>query len=84
MSVAVVGSGLAGFTAYQTLRRELDAEEITVFGTDEDPAAAWRSRAAAIRQRQMRSESDGHCRPTSPWSGPGWRASPPTRRCDAV
>ena len=63
--VAVVGSGLAGFTAYQTLRRELAAGEIAVFGPDADPAAAWRVRAAAIRQRQMRSESDGHTSPTS-------------------
>lgn len=63
--VAVVGSGLAGFTAYQTLRRALAPGEIAVFGTDADPAAAWRVRAAAIRQREMRSESDGHCRPTS-------------------
>ena len=32
MSVAVVGSGLAGFTAYQTLRRGgLSPEEIAVF-----------------------------------------------------
>ncbi len=61
MRVAVVGSGLAGFTAYQTLRRELAPGEIAVFGTDADPAAAWRVRAAAIRQREMRSESDGHC-----------------------
>jgi cation diffusion facilitator CzcD-associated flavoprotein CzcO len=61
--VAVVGSGLAGFTAYQTLRRALDPGEIAVFGTDADPAAAWRVRAAAIRQREMRSESDGHCLP---------------------
>jgi cation diffusion facilitator CzcD-associated flavoprotein CzcO len=61
MRVAVVGSGLAGFTAFQTLRRELEPEQIAVFGTDEDPAAAWRPRAAAIRQREMRSESDGHC-----------------------
>jgi hypothetical protein len=65
VSVALVGSGLAGFTAYQTLRRELEPEEIAVFGTDEDPAAAWRRRAEAIRQQEMRSESDGHCRPTS-------------------
>ena len=65
MQVAVVGSGLAGFTAYQTLRRELAPGEIAVFGTDADPAAAWRVRAAAIRQREMRSESDGHCLPTS-------------------
>jgi hypothetical protein len=63
--VAVVGSGLAGFTAYQTLRRALAPGEIAVFGTDADPAAAWRVRAAAIRQREMRSESDGHCLPTS-------------------
>jgi len=63
--VAVVGSGLAGFTAYQTLRRELASGEIAVFGTDADPAAVWRVRAAAIRQREMRSESDGHCLPTS-------------------
>jgi cation diffusion facilitator CzcD-associated flavoprotein CzcO len=64
--VAVVGSGLAGFTAYQTLRRGgLEPDEIAVFGTDADPAAAWRRRAEAIRQRAMRSESNGHCRPTS-------------------
>jgi len=65
MSVAIVGSGLAGFTAFQTLRRELEPEQITVFGTDGDPAAVWRRRAAAIRQRAMRSESDGHCFATS-------------------
>ena len=64
-SVAVVGSGLAGFTAYQTLRREFEPGEIAVFGTAADPAEAWRVRAAAIRQREMRSESDGHCLPTS-------------------
>ena len=64
-AVAVVGSGLAGFTAYQTLRRVFEPEEIAVFGTHADPAAAWRVRAAAIRQREMRSESDGHCLPTS-------------------
>jgi cation diffusion facilitator CzcD-associated flavoprotein CzcO len=65
MRVAVVGSGLAGFTAYQSLRRILRPEEIAVFGTDDDPAATFRQRATAIRQREMRSESDGHCRPTS-------------------
>lgn len=65
MRVAVVGSGLAGFTAYQTLRRKLEPEAIAVFGTDEDPAATFRRHAAAIRQREMRSESDGHCLPTS-------------------
>ena len=63
--VAVVGSGLAGFTAYQTLRRSLEPGEIAVFGSDADPAAAWRVRAEAIRQRAMRSESDGHCGPAT-------------------
>ena len=75
--VAVVGSGLAGFTAYQTLRRALQPGEIAVFGTDADPAAAWRVRAAAIRQREMRSESDGH---TSPTSFPGLAFSSVRRR----
>jgi cation diffusion facilitator CzcD-associated flavoprotein CzcO len=66
VSVALVGSGLAGFTAYQTLRRGgLAAEEIAVFGTHDDPAAVWRRQAQAIRQREMRSESDGHCLATS-------------------
>jgi len=75
MSVAIVGSGLAGFTAYQTLRRGgLEPGEIAVFGTDADPAAVWRQRAAAIRQREMRSESDGHCLPTS-FPGLSFRAS---------
>ena len=63
--VAIVGSGLAGFIVYQTLRRVLEPSEIAVFGTDADPAAALRVRAAAIRQREMRSESDGHCLPTA-------------------
>jgi len=64
--VAVVGGGLVGFVAYTTLRRGgLAPEEITVFATELDPTAAWRRRAAAIRQTHMRSESDGHCLPTS-------------------
>ncbi|HZT85428.1 MAG TPA: hypothetical protein VE984_08425 [Gaiellaceae bacterium] len=75
--VAVVGSGLAGFTAYRTLRRALGPGEIAVFGTDADPAAGWRVRAAAIRQREMRSESDGH---TSPTSFPGLALSSVRRR----
>ena len=63
---AIVGGGLAGLTAYATLRHGgLEPGEIDVFGTDPDPAAAWRERAAAIRQRRMRSESDGHCAPAS-------------------
>ena len=63
---AIVGSGLAGLVGYATLRhRGLAPTEIAVFGTDADPAAQWRMRAAAIRQRRMRSESDGHCAPRS-------------------
>ena len=63
---AIVGGGLAGLVAYATLRKGgVKPAEIAVFGTDADPAAAWRVRAAAIRQRRMRSESDGHCAPTS-------------------
>jgi cation diffusion facilitator CzcD-associated flavoprotein CzcO len=58
---AVVGSGLAALAAYATLRHGgLRPEEIAVFGTHQDPTEVWRGRAAAIRQRQMRSESDGH------------------------
>jgi cation diffusion facilitator CzcD-associated flavoprotein CzcO len=63
---AIVGGGLAGFIAYATLRHGgLAPAEIGVYGTDVDPAAQWGRRAAAIRQRRMRSESDGHCAPRS-------------------
>lgn len=79
--VAIVGSGLASLVAYATLRhRDLLAPgEIAVFGPDDDPAAAWRPRAAAIRQRYMRSESDGHCAPAS---FPGLAAREAARRRD--
>jgi cation diffusion facilitator CzcD-associated flavoprotein CzcO len=65
--IAIVGGGLAGFTAYATLLHGgVDRDAITVFDDgDPDPAAAWRRRAGAIRQVRMRSESDGHCLPTS-------------------
>ena len=64
---AIVGGGLAGFTAYATLiHGGIPPEEVTVFdAAGADPARAWRGRAASIRQRQMRSESNGHCLPTS-------------------
>ena len=63
---AIVGGGLAGLVAHATLRKGgLEAAEIAVFGTDVDPAAGFRRRAGAIRQRRMRSESDGHCLPAS-------------------
>jgi cation diffusion facilitator CzcD-associated flavoprotein CzcO len=61
MRCAIVGSGLAALAAYATLRHGgVAPEEIVVFGTHEDPTAVWRVRATAIRQRRMRSESDGH------------------------
>jgi cation diffusion facilitator CzcD-associated flavoprotein CzcO len=62
--VAIVGGGLCGFVAYLTLRRAR-IEDVTVFSPEADPAAVFRVRAAAIRQTHMRSESDGHCLPTS-------------------
>ena len=63
-SVAIVGGGLVGFTAFLALERG-GVHDVTVFSSEVDPAAAWRRRAAAIRQTHMRSESDGHCLPTS-------------------
>jgi cation diffusion facilitator CzcD-associated flavoprotein CzcO len=66
MRCAVVGSGLAALAAYGTLRHGgLDPDEIVVLGTHEDPTAVWRERAGSIRQRRMRSESDGHLAPAS-------------------
>ena len=63
---AIVGGGLGGFVAYVALRHGgLEPAEIAVFDPDPDPLAAWLPRAAAIRQRRMRSESDGHCHPRS-------------------
>src|SRR6185437_6247766 len=64
--IAIVGGGLTGFVTYLALRRGgTPAEEIAVFTPERDPAAAWRRRAGAIRQTHMRSESDGHCLPTT-------------------
>ncbi|MGH3003590.1 MAG: hypothetical protein ACRDM1_13175 [Gaiellaceae bacterium] len=58
---AIVGSGLAALATYATLRHGgVRPEEIVVFGTHEDPTEVWWTRASAIRQRRMRSESDGH------------------------
>ena len=66
MTVAIVGGGLAGLCAYATLRHGgLEPDEITVFGDRADPTEAWAARARAIRQRRMRSESDGHVAATS-------------------
>ena len=62
--VAVVGGGLAGFTAYLTLRHA-GVRDVVVFTAERDPAAPFARRATAIRQRAMRSESDGHCFPRS-------------------
>ena len=63
-SAAIVGGGLAGFTAFLTLRHA-GVHDVAVFADGRDPAAGFARRAAAIRQRAMRSESDGHCHPRS-------------------
>jgi cation diffusion facilitator CzcD-associated flavoprotein CzcO len=63
---AIVGSGLAAFAAYATLRHGgVRSDEIVVLGTHDDPCTVWRRRAAGIRQQRMRSESDGHLAATS-------------------
>jgi cation diffusion facilitator CzcD-associated flavoprotein CzcO len=78
--VAIVGSGLGGLVAYATLRHGgLEPGEIAVFGDNADPAAVWRVRAASIRQERMRSESNGHCFPTT---FPGLAAREAARRRD--
>ena len=59
MRCAIVGSGLASLATYATLRH-VGVEDVVVFGTHPDPTTVWRERAASIRQRHMRSESDGH------------------------
>ena len=65
-SVASSDPGSPGSRRTRRLRSGgLAPEEIAVFGTQDDPAGAFRRRAAAIRQREMRSESDGHCLPTT-------------------
>lgn len=66
MRCAIVGSGPAALAAYATLRHGgVAPEEIVVFGTHADPLEVWRTRASSIRQRRMRSESDGHLAPAS-------------------
>jgi hypothetical protein len=66
MRCAIVGSGLASLAAYATLRHGgVEPGEIAVFGPTSDPTEHWRVRAASIRQRRMRSESDGHLAPAS-------------------
>ena len=60
--VAIVGGGLAGFTAFLTLRHA-GVRDVIVFASERDPTVRFARRAAAIRQRAMRSESDGHCFP---------------------
>ena len=66
MRCAIVGSGLAALATYATLRHGgVAPEEIVVFGTHTDPVEVWRTRATSIRQRHMRSESDGHLAPAS-------------------
>jgi hypothetical protein len=79
---AIVGGGLASLVAYATLRKGgLEPAEIAVLGSDPDPAADFRRRAGSIRQRAMRSESDGHAAAAS-WPGLAVRSA--LRRRDPV
>ncbi len=79
-SCAIVGSGLVGLVTYAALRDGgVQPDEIAVFGMERDPAAKWRARAAAIRQQDMRSESDGHCLPKT-FPGLAFRAALRQRR----
>jgi cation diffusion facilitator CzcD-associated flavoprotein CzcO len=77
--VAIVGGGLAGFTAYLTLHH-VGVRDVVVFAGERDPTGPFARRAAAIRQRAMRSESDGHCFPRS---FPGLAVREATRRRSA-
>jgi|SRR5579862_3716766 len=84
MRCAIVGSGLAALAGYATLRHGgVPADEIAVFGTHEDPTEVWRTRAAAIRQRRMRSESDGHLGAAS-WPGLALREHRPAALLETV
>jgi cation diffusion facilitator CzcD-associated flavoprotein CzcO len=66
--------------AHTTLRAGgVAADEIVVFGADADPAGPWRTRAMAIRQTHMRSESDGH---PFPRTFPGLAAREAARTLD--
>ncbi len=85
---AIVGSGLVALAAFATLRHGgVAVGEIAVFGTHDDPTGPWRRRAASIRQRRMRSESDGHLAPAA---FPGlalraaWRARSPRPLLETV
>jgi cation diffusion facilitator CzcD-associated flavoprotein CzcO len=78
--VAIVGGGLVGLVTYVTLvHGGVERDRIAVFADEVDPVARWRERAAAIRQRVMRSESDGHCLATS-FPGLAFRAAVRERR----
>jgi cation diffusion facilitator CzcD-associated flavoprotein CzcO len=77
--VAIVGGGLAGFTAYLTLRHA-GVRDVAVLADERDPAGPFARRAGAIRQRAMRSESDGNCFPRS---FPGLAAREALRRRSA-
>ncbi|HEY3182609.1 MAG TPA: hypothetical protein VGJ77_07240 [Gaiellaceae bacterium] len=66
--------------AHTTLRAGgVAPDEIVVFGADADPAGPWRTRATAIRQTHMRSESDGH---PFPRTFPGLAAREAARTLD--
>lgn len=63
--IAIVGNGVAGLIAFATLRfLGAPTAQIAVYGDHADPLAHLRAYTAAVRQRDMRSESSGHLLPT--------------------
>ncbi len=63
--IAIVGNGVAGLIAFATLRfLGAPTAQVAVYGDHADPLAHLRAYTAAVRQRNMRSESSGHLLPT--------------------
>jgi hypothetical protein len=63
--IAIVGNGIAGLIAFATLRfLGAPTAQIAVYGDHADPLTHLRAYTAAVRQRDMRSESGGHLLPT--------------------
>lgn len=63
--IAIVGNGIAGLIAFATLRfLGAPTAQIAVYGDRADPMAHLRAYTSAVRQRDMRSESNGHLLPT--------------------
>src|SRR5688572_17409102 len=63
--IAIVGDGGAGLITFAILRRAgVAAESLRVYGDSPSPLARLSRFAQAVGQRRMRSESNGHLRPS--------------------